>query len=279
MSKDSYWFKHDSTAGRGMKLRKIAYIYGHEGKGIYWDVIEVLREQDGYRYESDELSLKMLSEIIGMKDSGRFMNWFNDAVKFGLLENTETHFYSEILLKNMQVWETKKTNGSKGGRPPKNRNNNRIKSESKANRKHKSIEEKSIEDNSKPLPPKTSLGKGMILLKKANRPAKWNDCVKSYIEMMNRIRGEFKPNATGYKKLSKSAEAQLRARLVNDGYDSKDFEHCMKVGFNNEFHESKGYEHLTAEFFTREKTLETYLHREIKQKTKFVSIVNQPIGG
>ena len=48
--KDSYWFKHDSTAGRGLKMRKMAHIYSHWGKGIYWDVVEILRDQDCYRF-------------------------------------------------------------------------------------------------------------------------------------------------------------------------------------------------------------------------------------
>ena len=77
MSKDAYWFKHDSTAGRGIKMRKMTHIYGHWGKGIYWDVIEVLRDQKNYRFESDESSLQLLSDLIGCKDQIKFINWFS----------------------------------------------------------------------------------------------------------------------------------------------------------------------------------------------------------
>ena len=67
--KDSYWFRHDSSAGRGLKLRKIQYLYGHWGKGIYWDVVEILRDSARYTHSADELALKILADIIGGKDA------------------------------------------------------------------------------------------------------------------------------------------------------------------------------------------------------------------
>ena len=36
-----------------------------------------------------------------------------------LLQKNKTHFFSDVLTVNMEIWETKKTNGSKGGRPRK----------------------------------------------------------------------------------------------------------------------------------------------------------------
>ncbi len=154
MAKDSYWFKHDSSAGRGLKLRKMQHIYGHWGKGIYWDIIETLREQNGYKYLADDSSLQLLCDLIGCKDETKFLNWYKDAIKNGLLIEHENWFYSSILIENMKIWETKKLNGEKGGRGHK-ANQKLIKSESdseskanaKANRKHKIIEEKSIEEN------------------------------------------------------------------------------------------------------------------------------------
>ena len=80
MSKDSYWFRHDSSAGRTLKMRKMSHIYGHEGKGMYWDVVEVLRDQDGYQFNSDDSSLNLLADLIGCKDEIRFYNWFQDCL-------------------------------------------------------------------------------------------------------------------------------------------------------------------------------------------------------
>lgn len=117
--KDSYWFRHDSTAGRGLRMRKMAHIYGHWGKGIYWDVIEILRDQANYCFDSDDSSLQMLCDLIGCKDESRFLSWFKDCVKYELFVVQENKFFSEVLCRNMANWENKKTNGSKGGRPPK----------------------------------------------------------------------------------------------------------------------------------------------------------------
>lgn len=143
MAKDSYWFKHDSTAGRGTRMRKMAFIYGHWGKGIYWDVIEILRDQDGYKFEKDETSIQMLADLIGCKDPVKFENWFNDCIKLDLLQSDKTHFFSNVLNENMGVWETKKTNGGK----KKKAKTERIKSENGAKTEHKIIEDKIIEDN------------------------------------------------------------------------------------------------------------------------------------
>ncbi len=150
MSKDSYWFKHDSNSGRGERLRRIQFVYTHWGKGIYWDVIEYLRDQDGYKSTKDDLSLRIICDIIGCKDEAKFINWFKDCIKTNLLQCDETHFWSDVLVENMAKWEAKKLNGSQGGRGNKKANRKLIESELKANRKliESIIEDNRIEDNS-----------------------------------------------------------------------------------------------------------------------------------
>jgi hypothetical protein len=148
--KDAYWFKHDSTSGRGLRLMKIQHIYDHWGKGVYWDVVEVLREQSGYRYENSEIALQLLAGMIGVKDTVKFHNFFKDCVRFSLFKIKGSFFYSEALQKNMKNWETKKTNGSKGGRPKKplvkNRNESETITETKAKQKDNIREEKNREE-------------------------------------------------------------------------------------------------------------------------------------
>jgi len=97
MAKDSYWFKHDSTAGRGLRMRKMAHIYGHWGKGVYWDVIEILRDQAGYKFDYDDSSLQMLCDLIGCKDEPKFMSWMRDCVQIDLFQVSKGKFFSAIL--------------------------------------------------------------------------------------------------------------------------------------------------------------------------------------
>ena len=150
--KDSYWFRHDSSAGRGLKLRKIAFIYGHWGKGIYWDVVEILRDSATYTHSSDEFDLKMLADLIGCKDAEKFLEWYQNCIKFNLLAEDKNRFYSPALSRVMGVWDTKKENGKKGGRPKKIKTEikpklNLNETELKANQNHKITEHNRIEYN------------------------------------------------------------------------------------------------------------------------------------
>jgi len=144
--KDSYWFRHDSNAGRGLKMRKMAHIYSHWGKGIYWDVVEILRDQERYRFESDESSLKLLCDLIGCKAENRFLSWFKDCLKIGLFLEENGFFTCPPLSANMVRWEASKTNGSKGGRP-KNKTKQKPKKNLANNLKKTIIEQKSIEED------------------------------------------------------------------------------------------------------------------------------------
>ena len=152
-NKDSYWFRHDSSAGRGLKLRKIAYIYGHWGKGVYWDVVEILRDSATYTHSSDEFDLKMLADLIGCKDDEKFLEWYQNCIKFNLLIEHKNRFYSPALSRVMDVWDSKKENGKKGGRPKKIKTElkpklNLNETELKANQNHNRTEHNRIEYNS-----------------------------------------------------------------------------------------------------------------------------------
>lgn len=151
MGKDSYWFRHDSTAGRTMRMRKLQHIYSHWGKGVYWDIVELLRDQDGYRMEADESSLQFACDLIGCKDQVKFMNWFKTCLELGLLVKNKKYFYCPALTENMKTWETKKQNGSKGGRPkkPKQEPNLKPKQEPKhkADENHNRTEQNRTEQN------------------------------------------------------------------------------------------------------------------------------------
>ena len=73
MSKDAYYFPHDSNARNDQRLIKIRMKYGMEGYGIYFGIIEILREQsDYYLYKNEIMTLaydlraddKMVTDII-----------------------------------------------------------------------------------------------------------------------------------------------------------------------------------------------------------------------
>jgi len=49
-TKDTYWFRHDSNAKDDFKIMLLIEQLGLEGYGIFWVIIETLREQKDYRY-------------------------------------------------------------------------------------------------------------------------------------------------------------------------------------------------------------------------------------
>lgn len=133
-------------------MRKMAFIYGHWGKGIYWDVIEMLRDQADYSFPKSEFDLKMLCDLIGCKDETKFINWYRDCVKFELFIERDDSFFSEVLCDHMKRWETSKSNGYKGGKPKRNPDVTKpvtqTKPKSKPKRNHNSTVDKIIEDKS-----------------------------------------------------------------------------------------------------------------------------------
>ena len=50
MAKDAYWFSHDSNAKDDPKCMILIDQLGLEGYGIYWVLVETLREQPEYKY-------------------------------------------------------------------------------------------------------------------------------------------------------------------------------------------------------------------------------------
>jgi len=57
MKKDAFYFPHFSNARNDRKLRRIRKELGVEGYGIYYMILEVLREQYGYKYPLDDIDL------------------------------------------------------------------------------------------------------------------------------------------------------------------------------------------------------------------------------
>ncbi len=55
-TKDTYWFRHDSNAKDDFKCMQLIEQLGCEGYGIFWILVETLREQKDYRYPFSLLS-------------------------------------------------------------------------------------------------------------------------------------------------------------------------------------------------------------------------------
>jgi len=113
MAKDAFWFKHDSNSRTDVKLVKLRRKSGLEGVGLFWCVVEMLRESENY-----ELDLSCSDDII--YDLRTTESVFESLFECNLLEKGENTFYSESLKGRMlgmdKVREKRKLAGSKGGK-------------------------------------------------------------------------------------------------------------------------------------------------------------------
>jgi hypothetical protein len=160
MAKDVFWFKHDSNASRDIKILRLRAIYGWEGYGVYFGLIEILREQSDYKLSIEDSELNMLAILMQM-DFVRLKNILNDCIKIGLFKKSYNSFWSDSLLNRMDNWEKKKQNGSKGIKSGKSESRAKFErngSESGGIREEKRREEEKREE----LPP-TPKGEDLVI--------------------------------------------------------------------------------------------------------------------
>ena len=100
MGKDAYYFKHDSNAKDDPKCVLLIEQLGLEGYGIYWVLIETLRDQPDYRYP-----LSLLPAI------ARRYNTSTQKVEavirgYQLFDVDDcSFFFSQSLINRMKPWE------------------------------------------------------------------------------------------------------------------------------------------------------------------------------
>lgn len=100
MSKQSYWFSHDYNASSDPKLIKLKRSMGHEGIGIYWEIVEILYSEGG------SLSINSLD------DYAFTMHTTSDKLSkvisnFELFVNDGILFWSETIKRRLALREEK----------------------------------------------------------------------------------------------------------------------------------------------------------------------------
>lgn len=97
MNKEAYYFSHDSNARQDEKIIALRMKHGWEGYGLYWAIVEKLREASEYKLQPDynimsfdlRVDAKLVKSII--EDFGLFK--FSEDKKF---------FYSGRMIRNMK---------------------------------------------------------------------------------------------------------------------------------------------------------------------------------
>ena len=112
--KDSYWFRHDSNARNDPKMVALRRVHGWEGVGIFWALVELLREQQEYFISRD--TLVDLAYDMRADDLPQIVDTCCDV---GLLVCDDDMVSAPALSRNMEAWDKRRLSlaiaGRKGG--------------------------------------------------------------------------------------------------------------------------------------------------------------------
>lgn len=109
-SKDAFYFSHDSNARNDIKIITLRRKLGMAGYGLYWCIIEILREQANYK-----MRLSAIDDIAF--NLGVTSDQVNDIIRgYDLFKIEDELFYSESLIRRMLLYTETKTKLSQAGK-------------------------------------------------------------------------------------------------------------------------------------------------------------------
>ena len=122
MAKETYYFSHDSNAITDTKILNMRADYGLEGYGLYWAIIEMMRNEEDYKLELSKNTYRAIKTLTNTAID--IEKYIKDCIEdYGLFREADNEFFSNSLLRRMTEYEKKreinKKNGMLGGRPKK----------------------------------------------------------------------------------------------------------------------------------------------------------------
>ena len=109
--KDAYYFSHDSNARNDQRLMKVRMKYGMEGYGIYFGIIEILREQAEYTLAFNDLESISFDLRVDLEKIEDVVSNYDLFVIDG-----HSMFYSKSLKKRMEKLDLIKQKRVNAGR-------------------------------------------------------------------------------------------------------------------------------------------------------------------
>lgn len=114
--KDAYFFSHDSNARNDPKIMALINVYGMEGYGRWWVLVEMLREQTDYKLKLRQWSTNALAMAM-LWEANSVEKFIHDCVnEFELLESDGDYVWSNSLLRRMSVLDDRRKKRSEAGK-------------------------------------------------------------------------------------------------------------------------------------------------------------------
>lgn len=105
MAKDTYYFSHDSNARMDPKITDMTYDYGMNGYGMYWVIVEVLREETEYKLKNDKSTWRALAMQMHSR-SEEVQEFINKCInEYKLFLTDDIYFWSKSLNERMEKVE------------------------------------------------------------------------------------------------------------------------------------------------------------------------------
>lgn len=106
MAKETYYFSHDSNALTDTKILNMRADYGLEGYGLYWAIIEMMRNEEDYKLKLNKNTYRAIKTLTNTTiDIEKFIKDCLDD--YELFEQEDENFYSNSLLRRMQEKDKK----------------------------------------------------------------------------------------------------------------------------------------------------------------------------
>lgn len=117
MKTQNLFFRHDSDAHRQPQLLALRKRWGWKGYGLYWAILEILRESDGYVYLRNYEILAYL-----LRTNTETIRSIVEDFQLFALDETEGFFASESLNENMEMMEERMSKSAKSNKKRGNPN-------------------------------------------------------------------------------------------------------------------------------------------------------------
>jgi len=108
MASKSYWFPHDTTAFNDMKIESMTSVYGSEGYGFYWIIVETLSMEEGYKLSMQKKSVFGVLSRRTQSTTEQIKEFVDDCINdFELFQSDGEYFWSESLQRRLKKRDDK----------------------------------------------------------------------------------------------------------------------------------------------------------------------------
>ncbi len=113
--KEAMSFLHDSNSRHDPKMLKLWTKFNYEGIGIFWCIVEILREQPDFKYSMDDICLiaiELRCDKVLVNDLIRYCL----QPEVSIFIEQDGYFFSESLLRRMEKFKESHFRMSEGGK-------------------------------------------------------------------------------------------------------------------------------------------------------------------